>query len=291
MPSTPPHAARSPEGFDLQGHRGARGLAPENTLPACRRALELGVTTLEMDVVVARDGTVVVSHEPWMNARICRTPAGERIAEPDERAHNIYEMDYDQVASYDCGSLRHPDFPEQVLQSASKPRLRDVFDRAEAYVAAHDRAPVFYNIEVKSRPGWDETFHPDPETFVRRVLSVVAEEDVASRTTIQSFDPRILEELDRENAGVRVALLVGASGAEEVEERVAELSFVPEIYSPHALSVDADLLSAVHDRGMTLIPWTVNDPDEMRHLIALGVDGLITDYPDRAQAVLRKSGR
>jgi glycerophosphoryl diester phosphodiesterase len=84
---------------------------------------------------------------------------------------------------------------------------------------------------------------------------------------------------------------VGASGAEEVEERLAELSFVPEIYSPHALSVDAELLSAVHDRGMTLIPWTVNDPDEMRHLIALGVDGLITDYPDRAQAVLRKSGR
>lgn len=291
MPSTSPHSVRSPDGFDLQGHRGARGLAPENTLPAFRRALELGVTTLEMDVVMAGDGTVVVSHEPWINADICRTPAGGRIAAHDERAHNIYEMDYDQVASHDCGSLWHPDFPEQVLQPASKPRLRDVFDLAEAYVAVHDRAPAFYNIEVKSRPGWEETFHPAPETFVRRVLSVVAEEGLAPRTTIQSFDPRVLEECNRQTAEGRVAFLVGAGGADEGEEGLAGLSFVPEIYSPHARLVDATLVAAVHDRGMTLIPWTVNDPEGMQRLIALGVDGLITDYPDRAQAVLRELER
>ncbi len=291
MPPNAPHSIRTPEGFDLQGHRGCRGLAPENTLPAFRRALELGVTTLEMDVVVAGDGTIVVSHEPWMAAHICRTPAGERIAASDERAHNIYAMDYDRVASYDCGRLQHPDFPEQAPQSASKPRLRDVFDLAEAYVEAHDRPPVFYNIEVKSRPEWDGTFHPDPEAFVQGVGAVVAEEGVAPRTTIQSFDPRVLEEVHRQGAGGRVALLVEEIGEEGIGPALGALSFRPEIYSPHAGLVDADLVAAVHTRGLALIPWTVNDPDEMRRLIALGVDGLITDRPDRAQDVLRAAGR
>ena len=291
MSSTFSNRVRTPAEFDLQGHRGARGLAPENTLPAFRRALELGVTTLEMDVVVAGDGTVVVSHEPWMNADICRTPAGGRIAAHDERAHNIYEMDYDQVASYDCGSLRHPDFPEQAPQAASKPRLREVLDVAEAYVETHDRPPVFYNIEVKSRPGWDETFHPEPESFARRVLSVVAAGGVAARTTIQSFDPRILEAIHQQNDGGRTALLVDWSGAKGLEESLAALSFCPDTYSPHARLVEEALVAAVHERHMALIPWTVNDPEDMRRLIALGVDGLITDYPDRAQVVLREADR
>jgi glycerophosphoryl diester phosphodiesterase len=281
--SRPP--TQVPEGFDLQGHRGARGLVPENTIPAFRRALGLGVTTLEMDVVVSADGVVVVSHEPWMAQAKCLAPDGAPIPADEARAHRIYEMSYEQIAAYDCGR-RLEDFPEQEPVSAPKPRLRDVLEMAENYVDTHDRGPVFYNIETKSRPDWDGTLHPEPEAFVRRVLAVVTAAGVAPRTTIQSFDPRTLEAAHRQNATVRTALLVGTAGNPGLDDNLSTLSFVPDIYSPNAELVDDALVSAVHDRALALIPWTVNDPDAMTRLVRLGVDGLITDYPDRARAVL-----
>lgn len=276
------HAPRSPEGFDLQGHRGARGLAPENTIPAFRRALELGVTTLEMDVVIAGDGTVVVSHEPWMRREICRTPDGGRIGRGQSRQHNLFQMNYQEVAAYDCGSLQLPDFPEQQPEPASKPRLRDVIALAEAFGR---QAPVFYNIEVKSRSSWDERFHPPPDRFVQGVLTVVANADVSKRTTIQSFDPRALEAVHRQNEPVRTALLVSRSGNEGLMDNLSVLSFATNIYSPDHRLVDDDLVQDVHELEMTLVPWTVNTRDEMRRLLNLGVDGFITDYPDRAQVV------
>ena len=285
--STPPaDTIRTPEGFDLQGHRGARGLAPENTIPAFRRALEIGVTTLEMDVAIAGDGTVVVSHEPWMHPEKCLAPDGAPIG--DGTRHNLYEMSYEDVAAYDCGSLTLDDFPEQESQSTPKPRLRDVIQMAEAYVTEHDRPPIFYNVEIKSRPEWDGTYHPDPAAFVERVLAVVTDAGVAPRTTIQSFDPRSLEAVHRQTAPVRTALLVGWAGDDGVGENLDALSFVPDIYSPQARLVDEELVEAVRERGLQLIPWTVNDLDDMQRLLRLGVDGLITDYPDRGRAVLRE---
>lgn len=287
FPSPSPDTVRTPEGFDLQGHRGARGLAPENTLPAFRRALEIGVTTLEMDVVMSEDGIVVVSHEPWMAHDKCLTPGGDRIPKADERDHNLYEMAYESIAAYDCGSLSLSEFPEQESGAASKPRLRDVIQMAEAYVQAHDRSPVFYNIELKSRPGWEGTFHPDPTTFVQAVLAVVKEEGVAARTTLQSFDTRILNTAHEAGAPTRLALLVGW-GEGGFSEQLDALSFTPDVYSPAAPLVDETLVQAVHDRGLQLIPWTVNDPDAMKTLLRLGVDGLITDYPDRGRRVLEE---
>lgn len=285
-----PDTARAPDGFDLQGHRGARGLAPENTIPAFRRALAIGVRTLELDVVIAGDGTVVVSHEPWMARTKCRTPSGERIDRGASKTHMIYEMTYDEVAAYDCGSLTLSDFPEQEPEPAPKPRLRDVIRAAESYVETHDRPPVFYNVETKSRPDWDETYHPTPAAFVDRVLAVVREEGVAPRVTLQSFDPRTLEAAHRRAAPVRTALLVGWSGDEGLTDNLSALSFVPDVYSPDARLVDEALVEAVHERGLTLVPWTVNEPEAMRRLLRLGVDGVITDYPNRGRAVLREEG-
>jgi glycerophosphoryl diester phosphodiesterase len=287
MPSASPDTVRTPAGFDLQGHRGARGLVPENTIPSFRRALELGVTTLELDVVLAGDGTVVVSHEPWMMREKCLAPDDRHIPESESRLHNLYEMDYDRIAQYDCGRPL-ADFPEQEAVSAPKPRLRDVVEMAEAFVAAHDRGPVFYNVEIKSRPEWEGTFHPAPGPYARRVLAAVSEAGVAARTTIQSFDPRILNAVHRQTDGVRLALLVGERGDEGLEANLSALSFVPDVYSPNVRLVDEALVAAVHARGLWLVPWTVNDPAAMRRIIRLGVDGLITDYPDRAQAVLQE---
>jgi len=278
-------STRGPDGFDLQGHRGARGLAPENTMPAFRRALKLGVTTLEMDVVISEDGKVVVSHEPWMNPEICTLPSGEPVPD-DRREHNLYRMPYAETEQYDCGQRRHPDFPRQETQSAAKPLLHDVIATAETYVADHDRPPVFYNVEIKSRPDGDETFHPPPETFARRVLDVVHERGVASRTTIQSFDPRALRATNRLRAernaeeAVRLALLVGRGADGSLADQVERLGFIPAIYSPDHRLVDEALLRNAHDRGLEVVPWTVNEREDMRRLIRLGVDGFITDYPD-----------
>jgi glycerophosphoryl diester phosphodiesterase len=238
-----------------------------------------------MDVVISADGTVVVSHEPWMAGNKCLTPEDKRITEGTR--HNIYEMSYDEVEGYDCGSLKLADFPEQAPQSASKPRLQDVIQMAETYTQEHDRDPVFYNIEIKSQSDWDGTFQPDPAAFAERVLAVVTGEEVAPRTTIQSFDPRPLEAVHRQNATVRTALLVGWSGDDGLAENLGTLSFVPDVYSPDARLVDEALVRAVHDRGLKLIPWTVNEPASMKRLIRLGVDGLITDYPNRGRAAFQ----
>lgn len=294
LPS-PRDTTRVPEGFDLQGHRGARGLAPENTLPSFRRALEVGVTTLEMDVVISEDGTVVVSHEPWMNPEICSLPSGDPVPEDEARHHNLYRMSYAEIEQYDCGQRRHPDFPRQDPQPAVKPRLRDVISMAETYTADHDRPLVYYTVEIKSRPDWEGQFHPSPEQFARRVLEVVHEMDVVARTTIQSFDGRVLRVIRRlrddrdDQSAVRLGLLVLQGSADRLSAQLSQFGFTPAVYSPEYQSVDAALLRAARDHGLCVIPWTVNDEVDMRRLIQLGADGFITDYPDVGKEVLKES--
>ncbi len=277
---------RKEKSFDLQGHRGARGLVPENTLPAFRRALELGVTTLEMDVVISADAQVVVSHEPWMAAAICSLPSGAPVPEGEERQHNLYRMSYAEIARYDCGRRGHPRFPEQQPTPARKPLLSEVIAEAEAYARELGRPPVFYNIETKSTPGGDGVWHPEPQVFARLLYDVLEEGGVTARAVVQSFDPRTLRAMREIDPSVALALLVTKERAPAVAENVAALGFVPAIYSPNHEAVDAAMVEAVHARGMRLVPWTVNAPKDMRRLRALGVDGLITDYPDRGQRFL-----
>lgn len=278
----------APRGFDLQGHRGARGLAPENTMAAFRKALELGVPTLEMDVVVTKDSQVVVSHDPWMSSTICSLPSGEPIPPSEGRQYRIYEMTYDEVKQFDCGTRGHPDFPEQEAMAAHKPLLRDVIQMAETYMAQEERPPVFYNIETKSLPASDGTFHPPPEAFAQLVYDVVVETSVQVRTTLQSFDVRTLQVAEQEDWPVRLALLVGAGDDEGLRENLDRLGFRPDIYSPDHRLVDRKLVIQAHGWGMKVIPWTVNDPATMRRLQELGVDGLITDYPNRAQFLIEE---
>jgi glycerophosphoryl diester phosphodiesterase len=289
-----PGAVQTPSGFDLQGHRGARGLRPENTLPAFRRALELGVTTLELDVVISADSQVVVSHEPWMSATICTKPDGTPVAEDEARSLNLFAMTARETQRYDCGQRTHPRFPEQEAVPAAKPLLRDVLVMAERFAEETGRAPVFYNVETKSRPSWDGTYHPAPDAFARRVLGVLAGEGVAARSTLQSFDVRTLQAARAQaQAGeappVRLALLVAAALDGGLASNLDALGFTPAVYSPEHTLVDAALVEAAHGRQMQLVPWTVNDPARMERLIELGVDGLITDYPDRATRVLAKT--
>lgn len=270
--------------FDLQGHRGARGLAPENTLSAFQKALELGVNTLELDVVVTKDNQVVVSHEPWMNAEICLDAEGNEIKKADEKTFNIYQLTYEEVKAFDCGSKFNPAFPEQELESAYKPLLSEVLHMADSLSKNHGKK-IKYNIELKSLPEGDEIYHPKPADFVKLVMEVLQKETKLKRVNLQSFDFRILQELHKTYPEVRLAALVYNT---DFETGLTELGFEPEIYSPYFPLVTKKLVKEAHAKDMKVIPWTVNEPEEMKTLLKLGVDGLITDYPDRALKLRKK---
>ena len=264
--------------LDIQGHRGGRGLMPENTVPAMRRALDLGVTTLEMDIAISQDKQVLLSHDPFMNAGFVFRPDDQPIAKADEKSLRLYSLPYAEIRRYDVGSHGNPKFPQQQKLPTYKPLLAEVIDSAEAYARRRKRPAPFYNIETKTTPAGDGTNHPAPEEFVRLLLAVVQAKGIQRRVIIQSFDPRTLEVVHQAQPALRTALLV--DNQEGLEKNLARLSFVPAIYSPAHKLVTSDLVQACHLRHIQVIPWTVNTAVEARQLVEQQVDGIITDYPD-----------
>lgn len=269
--------------FDLQGHRGARGLKPENTIPSFIEALNQGVATLEMDVVITKDKQVVVSHEPWMAAGICLQPDGTEISSKEEKRFNIYEMTYEEVKRFDCGSKGNARFPGQQKMTAYKPLLRDVIIAAEDHIKSFTQYEVDYNIEIKSHPAGDNRFHPQPGEFSDLVYKVISEYLPLERVVIQSFDIRVLQYWHKTWPQVRLALLV--ENQKSPEQNLQELGFTPSVYSPHYKLLTPEIIQQLKSMGMRVIPWTVNEKSDMQRLRAWGVDGLITDYPDRAVAL------
>jgi len=209
---------------------------------------------------------------------------GRNVTEDEEKRLRIYAMSDEQVASFDCGSRGHPDFPRQLAIPVSKPLLGDVLQAVATHSSASARAPVRFNIEIKSRPEGDRVFHPEVGKYANILYKVLKEYDIIERTTVQSFDPRALEAMHSIDPQVSMALLI--SNPHGIRENLAQLSFVPDIYSPDYKLVDEELIRAAHARNIQVIPWTVNDADTMRKLLAWSVDGLITDYPDIAVEVL-----
>ncbi|MEM1326306.1 MAG: glycerophosphodiester phosphodiesterase family protein [Bacteroidota bacterium] len=272
--------------FDWQAHRGGRGRRPENTIPAFMHALTYPeVTTLELDLAVSKDEWLIVSHEPWMSSAICQDPEGKEIPEADERKHNIYELTYSEISKYDCGSKLNQRFPYQRQMVAHKPRLRDVVLTAERQLKVKGRK-MYYNIEIKSSPEGDEQFHPAPRRFAELLLSELEHLEIKDRATVQSFDPRALEAVHELDATLTTAWLI--ENEDGFEANMERLSYQPEIYSPYHVLVDEPLLEKAHQRDMLVIPWTVNDTTRMKELIALGVDGIITDYPNLIEEVVKE---
>ncbi len=281
---SPPSPVTSyPKVFDLQGHRGARGLAPENTIPSFLKALEYGVNTLECDVVVSKDKRIVVSHEPWFSHEISTAPDGTPINAATEKQFNIYEMSYNEILRFDVGKRGHARFPRQQPMPAVKPLLSDVFREVDAYCLRHNLQPVRFNIEIKSTPEGDGKFHPAPEEFAKLLYNELQQADMIARATVQSFDVRALQAMHKLDSTLSLALLV--ENTMSLRENLQRLGFTPDIYSPYYRLVNAELVAQVHQRGMKLIAWTVNSLSDMKALLELGVDGLITDYPDSASTI------
>jgi glycerophosphoryl diester phosphodiesterase len=276
--------------FDVQGHRGARGLKPENTIPAFLTALDYGVTTLELDVVITKDKKVVVSHEPWMFSGICLTPNGNTISEKDEKRYNIYELTYEEVKKFDCGSIGNARFPEQEKIKISKPLLSDVIVAAETHIKSYTRYEVDYNIEIKSEKELYGKFQPYPEEFSDLVFNLIDQYLPLDRVVIQSSDFKVLQYFHEKYPQVRLAALV--ENEKSAEANLKELGFIPSIYSPYFRLLDNNTVKELKTkvvssdekkpRNMRVIPWTVNEEKDMLALKGMGVDGFITDYPNRA---------
>ena len=298
-------AARLPAiAFDLQGHRGARGLAPENTIESFSTALAIGVTTLELDVGMTKDGVVVVHHDEWLNPDITRGADGAFLS---QRGPPIYSLTLQELKRYDVGRLKPgsayaASLPEQRPQDGARiPTLAEVF--ALARRADHIR----FNIETKLTPtsGADV---PEPELFAKAVAAAVREAGLAERVSIQSFDWRILRVLRRVEPDImRVGLTSeqpdydtiqrGKPGASpwtaglDVDEfggSVPRLVAAADcrVWSPAFADLTSERIAEASALGIRVIPWIVNEPDQMDRLVRMGVAGIITDYPDRLRRVL-----
>lgn len=268
------------EQLDKQGHRGCRGLYPENTIPGFLKAIDLGVTTLEMDLVITKDKKVILSHEPFFNHEITTLPNGEYVSESNERELNIYEMSYSEVKKYDVGLKVHPRFLQQQKIKANKPLLTEVIDSVEMHAKTNNKQPLFYNIETKIQPQTDNVYHPEPQEFVDLIMAVILEKKIQNRVIVQSFDSRSLQYLHQKYPSIKTALLVEAFDKKSFEKQIEDLGFTPTIYSPAQELVDLNLVQECRSKKIKLIPWTVNDLETIRRFVALGVDGIITDYPN-----------
>jgi glycerophosphoryl diester phosphodiesterase len=268
--------------MDIQGHRGCRGLYPENSLPAFSKAIHLGVHTLELDVVISKDHKVVVSHEPYMNHEIALDVYGNEITKENELSYNLYEMPYDSIQMYDCGSKVHPRFPEQKKMKVYKPLLEDVIALGDSMT----NKTIRYNIEIKSLPEYDGVYSPNVEEFVQLVVEVVRTKNISERTTLQSFDLRALEMIKQQVPDITIALLVDDN--ESIQQKMKALSFQPDILSPYFKLLTAESVREFQTKNLKVIPWTLNDISDMQQMIDFKVDGIITDYPDRLNTLLKR---
>jgi len=297
--------------IDVQGHRGTRGLMPENTLPAFARALSIGVSTLELDLAVTRDNIVVVSHNPRLNKDITRGRNGKWLREDGAV---IRKTDYQQLKQFDVGAINPKSryasrFPGQTIVSGTSiPTLDQVFE----LVKRSGNVDVRFNIETKIYPGkLDLT--PSPEEFVKLLLKVIQRHKMSGRVTIQSFDWRSLQVVQRLAPEIPTAYLsvaqpwldtlqYGKSGAspwlagldiDDFQKSVprAIKAAGGSIWSPYHKEVTKQNIDLAHQLGLQVNVWTPNDQVRMKELIAMGVDGIITDYPDRLRTVLRQLGR
>ncbi|MGV3503067.1 MAG: glycerophosphodiester phosphodiesterase family protein [Adhaeribacter sp.] len=265
--------------LDVQGHRGMPGFLPANSIAGFLKARDIGVQTLSLEVFISRDSQVVVSHEPFLSGERCRQDGGIPISKNSERNFNLYRMAYDEIRKFDCGSLGDKDFPLQKKMLAYKPLLTQAIDSVERHTTRKNLAPPHYQVEIRSALGGDGLYHPAPAEYAEHVLKALRRKGVLERSTIQSADVRPLKYIHSKYPKVRLALRVDNSLTPE--QHIRALGFVPSVYSPQHQLVNAQLMQLAKQKKMQVIPWIVNDPADIEKMMALGVDGLISDYPNR----------
>jgi glycerophosphoryl diester phosphodiesterase len=263
--------------FDTQAHRGGRGLMPENTIPAMIKAVDLGVSTLEMDVHITADNKVVLMHDDHINPLFTLSPEGKSLSDDEAKKYIVYKMAYPDLLQFDVGSKFYPAFPKQQKLKANIPLLANLIDSVQNYLKVTGKPQVFYNIETKSTSKGDNLFHPKPEEFVKLLMDVIEQKRIQPWTIVQSFDPRTLKVLHAKYPKIRTSFLTSENS---LTDNLKRLDYLPDIYSPNSKLVTDSLVKECHERGMKIIPWTINKKEEIERLKIMGVDGIITDYPN-----------
>lgn len=260
--------------IDVQGHRGCRGLMPENTLEGFIKAVELGVNTLELDVVISKDHQVVVSHEAFFNHEITSLPNAQYLNKANEKDFNLYKMLYKDIKDIDVGLKPHPRFPQQTKITCHKPLLSEVIEKCDALT----KNKIRYNIEIKRKSDSDGIYNPPIDTFIDLVFSVIKKHNIESRVTIQSFDHETIVKVHKKHPDIKTVILI--EDINTADSHLKKIGFTPFGYSPYYKLVNEDLVSFCNKKQMKLIPWTVNDSVSITSLLQLNVDGIISDYPD-----------
>lgn len=269
--------------FSAESHRGGRGAMPENTIPAMLYSLSLvDITTLELDIYVTADKKLALSHDAYLNPKFVLKPDGTEIDKSESKTYAIHQMTYDEIKEFDVGSKVHDDFPDQKKMKVSIPLLDEVIDSVQHYIKTHDRQQVFYNIETKSSEDKDNVLNAAPEEFVKLLMDVVEEKGIAPYVIIQSFDVRTLQVLNEKYPHIRTSYLVGHERRKEftIEEDFEVLGFEPDIYSPNFKYITKEEVEQCQQKGVKVVVWTPNTKEEIDELMAMGVDGIITDYPE-----------
>ncbi len=271
------------KGVHFQGHRGARGLMPENTIESCIRAIECGVDGLEIDIVVSEDKQIVVSHEPWMTD-LCNFPDGKPVNGPFTEGVRLLKMPYQAIREFDCGSRGNARFPTQMPMKTYKPTLSELVEKVLGYCLEKNIKPPFFNIEIKSQPSWDDIFVPLPAAFVALLKENLGTFPDAFEFYVSSFDPRILREVKRQMPNVLVAFLTEKPWG--LKWHVRKLGFKPDIFSPYFKFVFNRTVRLANSQGIKIVTWTVNDETACTRLIRKGVSGIITDFPNAFNSTL-----
>lgn len=266
--------------FDAEAHRGGRGLMPENTIPAMLHAVDLGLPTLEMDTHVSADGQVLVAHDDYINPAFSLGPDGREIPATDAKKYALFKMPYSEIRRFDVGSKPYASFPRQKKMKVHMPLLADLIDSVQAHLKRTGKKQVFYNIETKCDEAGDNLLNPVPDVFVSSLMQVIEAKKITRYVVVQSFDKRTLQVLNAKYPQVRTAYLIAGTNTQTLDEHLADLGFNPYIFSPNYTLVTAELVRACHDKGIKIVPWTPNTKEAIAQLKALGVDGIISDYPE-----------
>ena len=265
--------------IDVQGHRGARGYLPENTLPSFARALEMGVTTLELDVAVTKDGVVVIHHDRGLNVDIARGPDGRWVS----HATPVNHLTFAELQRYDVGRLRPGSeyarhFPhQQPLDGTRIPRLAELFQLTQA------NRSIRFNIEPKmDDDALEETLAAAP--FARALIAEVRKAGVHNRTTVQAFHWPLLKVVEREAPEMPTVYCTEGKGSDPARVQAAG----GKIWSPDYQTLTSEKIAAARESGMKITVWTVNEPADIARIINMGVHGIASDYPDRVVQLLKE---
>lgn len=280
--------------IDLQGHRGARGLKPENTWPAFEEAIKYKMVTLELDTVLTKDKRIVIHHDSDTNPVICQNVNGSEI-----KKISLYELTLAELQSYDCGTKKNPNFPNQIPVPGTKLLSLEEFFEKVLFAEKKTKEIYEFNIETKFP---DDGSAPDSlvKEHTEKLIQIIEKYKVTERSTIQSFDLRTLTFSKAKNSKIKTSalfvptyfqgFLMTIGFGNGYRDKILSLTKdkQADIISPYFLYVTPKFVNEAHNKGIFVIPWTVNTEKEMKRLVSCGVDGIISDYPDLLDSVVRK---